>query len=412
MVTRQFLVRLFNAAYMQRWNDQIRPVELTELDKQAHKMVIAYVLGKYQEQTDVFDWPALIEAGIFEYLQRLVLTDLKPQVFYKIKEDPARYQKLNDWVYSELENAVMPLGNGFCERFRRYLAASDELPHQRVLHAAHFFATRWEFDIIRRTNPEGHEMGRIGARLESQQEQYLDLPGLRELILRPGLRSFVDLCGLLRFQVRWSHVHRIPRTSVLGHMLVVAMVSYLLSLERGCCPRRSTNNYFTGLFHDLPEALTRDIISPVKYSVEGLSSLIKSYEREEMQEKVYPLVPKEWHADLSLFTEDEFRNVAFVNGACVHPSALDMDQRYNSDEFNSRDGEMVKAVDDLAAFMEAYLTRENGISSPELERAMEAIGLKYADGLVAGVDLASLHSWFSGGGGGALKDGVTAAPVR
>ncbi len=27
---------------MQRWNDKIRPVDLRELDKQAHKMIIAY----------------------------------------------------------------------------------------------------------------------------------------------------------------------------------------------------------------------------------------------------------------------------------------------------------------------------------------------------------------------------------
>ena len=45
MVTKDLLIRLFDAAYMQRWNDQIRPVELTELDKQAHKMVVAYMLG-------------------------------------------------------------------------------------------------------------------------------------------------------------------------------------------------------------------------------------------------------------------------------------------------------------------------------------------------------------------------------
>lgn len=410
MVTREFLTRLFNAAYMQRWNDQIRPVELTELDKQAHKMIVAYVLGKYEEQAGDFDWSGLIEGGIFEYLQRLVLTDLKPQVFYKIKEDPSRYQELNDWVYSELQGAIAPLGAGFCERFRRYFANGDELPYQRVLHAAHFFATRWEFDIIRRANPEGHEIERIGARLESQQELYLDLPGLRELLLRSNLRSFVDLCGLLRFQVRWSHVHRIPRTSVLGHMLIVAMVSYLLSLERGCCPRRSINNYFTGLFHDLPEALTRDIISPVKHSVKGLSALIKTYERDEMEEKVYPLVPVAWHPDLRLFTEDEFRNVAFVDGAPVFVDAADLDGRFNSDAYNPRDGELVKVVDDLAAFMEAYLARENGISSPDLEHAMSAIGRKYVAVAVAGLDLAALYAP-APGKRRVSADGTTVAPA-
>jgi putative hydrolase of HD superfamily len=78
------------------------------------------------------------------------------------------------------------------------------------------------------------------------------------------LRNFIDLCGQLRFQLRWSYLHRIPKTSVLGHMLIVAVLSYLFSLEIGACRKRCYNNYFTGLFHDLPEVLTRDIVHPVK----------------------------------------------------------------------------------------------------------------------------------------------------
>ncbi len=392
MVTNALLFRLFDAAYMQRWNDQIRPVELTELDKQAHKMVVAFVLGKHEEHSADFNWTSLIESGLFEYLQRLVLTDLKPQVFYKIKEDPVRYQQLNDWVYLELKEVIAPLGVAFCERFRAHLSSREEPSHQRVVNAAHFFATKWEFEIIRRANPHGHEMERISARLESQQEQYYDMAGLRNLELYPKLRSFVDLCGLLRFQLRWSHVHRIPKTSVLGHMLIVAMISYLFSLEIGACQRRCVNNYLTGLFHDLPEALTRDIISPVKHSVKGLNSLIKTYEREEMQEKVYPLVPAAWHSDLKLFTEDEFRSVVHVNGAPVFCSSEEINDRFNEDVYNPRDGELIKGIDDLTAFMEAQLAKNNGINSPELSRARQSIKRKYGAVTIAGIDFGKLYA--------------------
>ena len=392
MITKELLIRLFDSAYMQRWNDQIRPVELTELDKQAHKMIVAYVLGKYEEENSQFDWQAMIEGGLFEYLQRLVLTDLKPQVFYKIKEDPERYRQLNEWVFSELADVLRPLGDDFCSRFRRYFQQTEEPSHCRVLNGAHLFATKWEFEIIRRANPDGYDIQRISDRLEAQQQQYYELRGLRELGLYPRLRSFVDLCGLLRFQVRWSHVHRIPRTSVLGHMLIVAMLTYLFSLEMGACPRRCVNNYFTGLFHDLPEALTRDIISPVKHSVEGLSALIKTYEKEQMEEKVYPLVPAAWHADLRLFTEDEFRSVAYVDGKVVHLSSGEITERFNEDRYNPRDGEMTKAVDELAAYMEAYLALRNGISSPELKRACKSIRANYSDKTIAGIDFSSVYA--------------------
>ena len=56
MLRKPLLLKIFDAANMQRWNDKIRPVELRELDKQAHKMVIAYLIGKCEEDTEGFDW--------------------------------------------------------------------------------------------------------------------------------------------------------------------------------------------------------------------------------------------------------------------------------------------------------------------------------------------------------------------
>ena len=43
------LLKIYEAASMQRWNDQIKTVEFTELDKQAHKMIVAYILGRCEE---------------------------------------------------------------------------------------------------------------------------------------------------------------------------------------------------------------------------------------------------------------------------------------------------------------------------------------------------------------------------
>lgn len=90
-ISKGFILKLFSGANIQRWNDKIRYVELTELDKQAHKMMIAYVLGKYEEGKNDFNWIDIIEGGIFEYLQRTELTDIKPPIFYKIKENEKHY---------------------------------------------------------------------------------------------------------------------------------------------------------------------------------------------------------------------------------------------------------------------------------------------------------------------------------
>jgi len=65
MVGKELLIELFQAAEMRRWNDKLCPIPLTELDKQGHKMTIAYVLGKFAEHEDDFSWTEIIEGGLF-----------------------------------------------------------------------------------------------------------------------------------------------------------------------------------------------------------------------------------------------------------------------------------------------------------------------------------------------------------
>ena len=394
MIRKALLFRIYDAANMQRWNDKIRPVELRELDKQAHKMVIAYMLGKFEEQNPAFDWIEIIEGGLIQFLQRIVLTDLKPQVFYKIKEDRARYARLNEWVYEQLKPVISSLGAGFEERYRSYFAQAEEDVNRRILDAAHFYATKWEFDIIERANPRGYEIEEIRRDLEMRQEKYYDLKGMQELMLYSRLRNFIDLCGQLRFQLRWSHLHRIPKTSVLGHMLVVALLSYLFSLEIGACRKRCYNNYFTGLFHDLPEVLTRDIVHPVKKAVSGLDSLIKDYERQQMEEKVYGLIPAAWHDEIRLFTEIEFKSVVTCDGDRVEKTSSEISEHFNEDAYDPRDGELIRAADQLAAFLEAYLALANGMRAPDFQKTKTSLKEEYRSKVIAGLHLGQIYADF------------------
>ncbi len=394
MIRKSLIQKIFDAANMQRWNDKVRPVELRELDKQAHKMIIAYFLGKFAEDEEGFDWVEIIEGGIFEFLQRLVVTDLKPQIFSRIKEDRDKYRLLNDWVYERLESLISPVGGEFCERFREYFSGVDDTLNKRILSAAHFYATKWEFDIIERANPDGYEIPEIKQNLQSIQEKYYDLRGIQQLALYSRFRNFIDLCGQLRFQLRWSHIHRVPKTSVLGHMLIVAMLSYFFSIEIGACRRRCINNFFTGLFHDLPEVLTRDIISPVKKSIEGLTELIKEYEKEQMEKEVLALIPEQWHPEIRMFTENEFSNIVILDGKVIEADPGEINEGYNREEYNPRDGSIIEATDHLAAFVEAYLALKNGIGSEELEEAKNTLKQRYRNVNIGGINFGGIYADF------------------
>ena len=386
------LIALFQAAEMRRWNDKICPVPLMELDKQGHKMVIAYVLGKFAERNSDFSWIEVIEGGLFEYFERLTLTDLKPQIFERIKANDETFTELKNEVYKRFMPLISDL-DGLDKRFEAYLFGPHDAGSRKVLDAAHFYATKWEFDIIERENTGDYELDEIRRGLQRRQEALADVEGLRYLALFPTYRSFVDLCGRLRFQVRWGQLYRIPRTSVLGHMFIVAILSYLFSLEIDACPKRCANNYFTGLFHDLPEALTKDIISPVKRAATGLDRFVKDFEREEMERRIYgpELIPKPWLPEMRMFTEDEFVSKVTIDGQVCHTTSDEITASYNRDRYNPVDGELVKAADDLAAFMEAYLALQNGISNAQLQTAVREKKLFYSEKTVAGINFNDVY---------------------
>ncbi|MGD0171439.1 MAG: HD domain-containing protein [Halobacteriota archaeon] len=395
MIGKDLLIELFQAAEMRRWNDKLCPVPLTELDKQGHKMAIAYVLGKFAEHSSDFSWIEVIEGGLFEYFERLTLTDLKPQIFERIKANDETFTELKTEVYARFRPLIADL-NGLEKRFEAYLFNPRDTTSRKVLDAAHFYSTKWEFDIIERENTGDYEIDEIRRGLQRHQEALADVEGLRYLALFPTYRSFLDLCGRLRFQVRWGQLYRVPRTSVLGHMLIVAIISYLFSLEIGACPKRRTNNYFTGLFHDLPEVLTKDIISPVKRSATGLDRFVKDFEREEMERRIYgpELIPKAWQPEMRMFTENEFLSKVTIDGQLRHTTSDTITASYNRDRYNPVDGELVKAADDLAAFMEAYLALQNGISNPQLHTAVREKQLFYRDRTIADINLSNLYNEF------------------
>ena len=394
MIRKALILKIHDAASMQRWNDKIRPVELRELDKQAHKMVISFILGKFEEENPEFNWIDVIEGGLFEFLQRIIVTDLKPQIFHRIREDQGKYKQLNSWVFEQLAPIMLPLGESFCQRFQSYFENPHENVNKRILSAAHFYATKWEFDIIERANPRGYEIEGIRKELESKQERYYDLKGSQQLALYTRLQNFADLCGQLRFQLRWSHLRRVPETSVLGHMLIVAILSYLLSREIDACPKRCYNNYFTALFHDLPEVLTRDIVHPVKKSVGGLDSLIKEYEKERMEEEVYSLIQEDWHREMRMFTEIEFKSVVMLDGTLQEKTSDEISARYNEDQYNPRDGELVQAVDHLAAFCEAYLALANGVKAQDFDKTKTGLKQDYMGKTIAGLRFGEIYSDF------------------
>lgn len=370
---------IFSGASIWRWNDKLRPAQLAEIEKQGHKMLIACALchentAHLPRQQASAIASRVIMGGLADYFYRLIITDIKPPVFYKIRQNRMHYQQLTEHVLEKLLPVLSPLPAfwSFMENWHR---EQPEGLEREILGAAHLFASQWEFRLIQPLNGFDEEMNVIRDSFVNGLAQYENLKGMKDL-QNPerGLAKFANLCGQLRFQIRWTQTSRAPATTVLGHMFMVAAISFLYSIELGFGKQRANNNFFTGLFHDFPEVLTRDIISPVKQSYEELPRLIREYEKEEMERRVLSPLRNdmlaalakriEWY--LGLESETEFAQNCVINGKLESFRELEDLDRFDSDEFDPRDGRLVKICDLLSAFLEAHNSIRNGATSPQL----------------------------------------------
>ena len=246
MIKASLIEHIFKAASISRWNDYPKMVNLVELDKQAHKFIIAYFIAKFEDDVDM---NYIIEGGIFDFLLRVMVTDIRPDVFHQIQKTKSK--KINEWVINNYENELKAIEDGkFYERFKNYLLKKDSSYQKErvILKAASYLSTKWEFNIVYQTSQFLSDIEELKNSVDAELEDYYELTGVRKIIMNKKLSRIVDLSGRLRFQKRWAQTPRIPETSVLGHMLVVAILGYFYSIKIKSCKKRVEFNFFALCF--------------------------------------------------------------------------------------------------------------------------------------------------------------------
>ncbi|WP_104690034.1 HD domain-containing protein [Helicobacter felis] len=382
----KLLKRLFIAASIRRWNDQACPVEFSELDKQAHKAMVVILLAKHARES--VNYSRLITYFFYEFLNRVVLTDIKPPIYYKLLE--THRQALADYVQRELQEELR--GYALFNDLHAYLCHPPQDLEFTLLRAAHHYVSAWEFSLIYDSNPRMYGVQEIKDSLDNALLQ--DGEHLSQV---PHLKLLASMFAQLRFQKRWSQTPRVPPTSVLGHALYVALCAFLLSFDLNACESMRINHFLGGLFHDLPEILTRDIISPIKHGVEGLDAYLKEIEVQEMENKLLRYVNPELRADLLYFTQEEFKD-RYLDPQSKQTRIVDLDtlwETYNHNEYQSVCGTLLKICDQLSAFIEAQMSITHGVRSDVLVCGAEKILSKYAHKSMCGVNMGALFSDFA-----------------
>jgi len=392
MINSKIIQHIFGSALIERWNDFPRVIPLIELDKQAHNIIIAYFLAKQEKNINM---NTLINLHIYEFLKRTVLTDIRPNVLKVILK--SKKEAINEHILNTLKDDIIDIDDGaFYADFKHYLTNSNDKQYKKekhILKASSYLATKWEFETIYQSSKFLKDIEDTKIKLDRELYEFLDLKCVRKIISNKKIAKIINYAGRLRFQIRWAQTPRMPKTSVLGHSLVVAFLAYFYSKKVKCSDVSKEYNFFTALFHDLPEALTRDIISPVKHGISGLNDIVSDLEVSELKKHILPNIPKSIRDEFKYILgikkhnnktiKDEFENRIYYNNNIQEVDDKELNSTYNKDKYKAISGKALKQCDRLSAYMEVVFSQHFGISSKDLEDGKKSIysGLSTIDGV-------------------------------
>lgn len=435
MIDKKFVEFLFNGASIERWNDMLRPIDFIELDKQSHKVIIAYIIANIEEKErgKKIDWKVLIEGSIFEYFRNIALTDIKrPVISYLYKK---KKNEINNYVIDKFEKYLKEFDIDFFKRFKSYyLDETNNRIERKILRAASTIATLYEFEMLMEFNRKIHPVDKIYNDLLNEAWNYLEFKAVERILNKQKPYEFINFCGQLRFQKRWAQTPRVPKTSVLGHIFLVALFTHFFLIKLKVCDKGVYYTFFNALFHDLPEALTRDIISPIKMGIKGLDETIKEYERNEIEQRLLPALTPFLRDEIKLYIIDEFENKYFedneyryFNSNNETDKSFSKDyisyedsisenkkisvkdkskfykdikktrmlgenintflKKYNNNDYKPIFGKIVRVADHFAAFLEAVYSKKHGISSGYIDEAIERYVKMYEKVKIGDIEL-------------------------
>lgn len=271
------------------------------------------------------------------------ITSINAKMYERVEEEALKKIFSLPWIDS-MKNDI-----------KQTLSHSSE-KEDLIIQAARKYSAWCECQVNANVYPETFEVPLEIIERELN-ELSKELISMNLLLKNENYKKYLTHIRRLSHSIRWSWENRLIPISVMAHLVIVTMITYFIALiENSEWEKFDVEKMlYIALYHDIPEAITGDIISPVKNSVEWFAEVIDQAEKNML--------------DDYLFCHIDTRYKEFISQFMFHP-------------FESEDGKMVKYADILSALYEAKIetffwnTRDYDYICQKLETKMMDIELK------------------------------------
>ena len=336
---------------LRRWTGFITEGKYDEISKQALNCCICFILATEAEESGVsIKWDRFPKIAIYRAFQKAYVNyDTPEHILREICE-------LGDVQFDKaFRDATFQI---IAERtdadFANWLSEGCETTEERIYKAATKIATFLELKEIQK-NINGSYATKYEEIVKSM-IKYENIPGFNSLSDTEGkyFKIFSEI-SKLRNQNRWAAYSYVVDCSVLGHLFDTAVFAYLMALEKRETEEMATKCFFMGIFHDVPEAFTKDIPSPVKDKIPGFRALTEEYELKMMEKHFYPFVSEK--------VRDSIKGIMFEN------------------EDNARFKTLIKGADYMSAVSEIWRQLKGGTRDDSFIESIDVHTRKFESGI-------------------------------
>lgn len=333
---------------LHRWTSLLSEGKYNELAKQALNCLVCFILAtEYEARENVkLNWEKFPQIALFRVYQKAFVNyDIPESILHEI----CRMGNIPEGAFIQATKEIIEEKTS--KEFSEWLVQGCGTIEEKIYRAATKIATYVELrDIRQKINGDYDDKYDEFVRTSAK---YEDVAGYAEL--KDGLAfETIKHVSHLRNQNRWAAYSYQVDCSVLGHLFDTAVFAYFMSLERGYSEEVATNNFFMGIFHDVPEAFTMDIPSPIKDKITGFRELTEAYELRMMEEKFYP--------SFSKTVQKALKEIMF------------------EDKKNMEMKSLMKGADYMSAVSEIWRQAAAGSRDPELYDALLKHKVKFDSG--------------------------------
>lgn len=339
-----------------RWNTFPRTREITTLDHLAFVAHVSIILALSSKEE--YDLGIILRKILFSWFFTFKYSDVSSDVKYRLRrKSPELIRQLDEWVISEILSLDIP--ETIHNDIQKSYSPSKE---DTIIAYAKAWASYYEIYNNSLIYPDAYS--KLLKSIELRAFEGLNFP-LSDRILdfnphnQTDTERFLLVIHRLASSFRWNRSERLTQVSVFSHTYIITFLAYCIGVLEGIDEKGITDMLLTALYHDIPEAITGDIITPTKKAIPWLEAAIEGIEYEMVHDYL-----------LSYIEGTEF---------------LPMLSRKMLRPWEEKNGHLVKLADMLSAYHEAKLESSHskyfqGVSE-NIKKTLSESGKGYMESL-------------------------------